>query len=447
MIFPPQGLAQKHQALNIYSPCPPKWGPAIKHHLNSRRLEYYLTILKDVVSQIKPDKLSPYSQVKPRNKVPILREGFGVFSYLCTHFMSALKFYPLKVKDVRPETADCVSVSLEVPGELSEVFRFAPGQYLTFRRHFNNDEIRRSYSICTSPKDGELRVAIKKVDEGKFSTYAHGTLKAGEILEVMPPMGNFIIKNTEKKSKEYLAFAAGSGITPIMSILKSVLEDEPDSNFTLIYGNRSKNSIIFRETIEALKNKYMLRFRVYHVLSREYMEIPLFSGRIDAEKCAEFCKTLIDVNSIDEAFICGPEEMILSVRQKLIELGMPSGNVHIELFTSPGQPKSNHEKWVTKHKVKGPKSKVSITLDGVTFDMEVGFNDESILDAALKNGADLPYACKGGVCCTCRAKVIEGEVEMEVNYALEHDEVAKGYILTCQSHPRTERVVIDFDAR
>jgi ring-1,2-phenylacetyl-CoA epoxidase subunit PaaE len=362
--------------------------------------------------------------------------------------MSALKFYPLKVKDVRPETADCVSVSLEVPGELAEKFRFAPGQYLTFRRHFDDAEVRRSYSICASPKDGELRVAIKKVEEGKFSTYAHGELKEGDVLDVMPPLGNFTIKNKEAKHKEYLAFAAGSGITPIMSIMKSVLEDEPNSSFTLIYGNRSKNSIIFREAIEALKNKYMLRLRIYHILSREYMEIPLFSGRIDAAKCEAFCKNLVDLSSIDEAFICGPEEMILSVRQKLIDLGMPSSRVHIELFSSPDQPKASHQKWVSSHKAdEGPKSKVSITLDGVTFNMEVGFNDESILDAALKNGADLPYACKGGVCCTCRAKVIEGEVEMEVNYALEHDEVEKGFVLTCQSHPRTEKVVIDFDAR
>lgn len=362
-------------------------------------------------------------------------------------FMSALKFYSLKVKDVRPETADCVSVALDVPAELADLFRFAPGQYITFRRHFTDAEIRRSYSICASPREGELRVAIKKVEEGKFSTYAHSTLKAGDVLDVMPPLGNFTIKGTEKKHKEYLAFAAGSGITPIMSIMKHVLEDEPGANFTLVYGNKGKSSIIFREEIEALKNKYMLRLRIYHVLSREYMDVPLFSGRIDAQKCGEFCKKLIDINSIDEAFVCGPEQMILSVREKLVELGMPAASVHMELFTSPDQPKASHEKWVKDHTDSGPKSKVSITLDGMTFDMEVGFNEESILDAALRHGADLPYACKGGVCCTCRAKVTEGEVEMEVNYALDHHEVAQGYILTCQSHPRTERVAIDFDAR
>jgi len=294
--------------------------------------------------------------------------------------MSALKFYSLKVKDVRPETADCVSVSLEIPAELENVFHFAPGQYLTFRRHFNDAEIRRSYSICSSPKDGELRVAIKKVEEGKFSTYAHGELKIGDVLDVMPPLGNFVSKKTEAKHKEYLAFAAGSGITPIMSIMKSVLEDEPNSNFTLVYGNRGKNSIIFREAIEALKNKYMLRLRVYHVLSREYVDIPLFSGRINAEKCAEFCKTLIDVHHTDEAFICGPEDMILSVRQQLIDLGMPSAKVHIELFTSPDQPKASHEKWASSHKDEtGPTSKVIITLDGTTFEMDLGFNGDSIL--------------------------------------------------------------------
>ena len=362
--------------------------------------------------------------------------------------MSVLKFYPLQVKDVRPETADCVSVSLEVPAELAETFRFAPGQYLTFRRHFGDAEVRRSYSICSSPSDGELRVAIKKVEEGKFSTYAHSELKAGEVLEVMPPMGKFTPHPNDKQHKEYIAFAAGSGITPIMSIMKTVLEEEPNSSFTLIYGNRGKHSIIFREAIEALKNKYMLRLRIYHVLSREYMDIPLFSGRIDAAKCAEFCKTLIDVKTVDEAFICGPEEMILSVRQQLTDLGMHAADVHIELFTSPDQPKAEHEKWVSAHKSEGgPMCKVSITLDGNTFDLELGFNGESILDAALRSGADLPYACKGGVCCTCRALVTEGEVEMEVNYALDQHEVDKGYVLTCQAHPRTERVVVDFDAR
>ncbi|MBS1689431.1 MAG: phenylacetate-CoA oxygenase/reductase subunit PaaK [Bacteroidetes bacterium] len=362
--------------------------------------------------------------------------------------MSAPKFYPLKVKEVRPETADCVSVALEVPEELVETFKFAPGQYLTFRKHVKDAEVRRSYSICASPNDKELRVAIKKVDEGKFSTFANEALKPGDMLDVMPPLGKFTPKiNTAHK--EYLAFAAGSGITPIISIMKAVLENEPDSSFTLVYGNRSRNTIIFRETIEALKNKYMQRVRVFHVLSREHMDVDLFNGRITAKKCKEFCDTLINVSDMDEAFICGPEEMILSVREQLVALGMPAANVHIELFTSPDQPKASHQKWASAHAEDNGefKSKVSITLDGTTFEMELAYNGDSILDAALKQGADLPYACKGGVCCTCRALVVSGEVDMEVNYALDHDEVEKGFVLTCQSHPKTERVVIDFDAR
>lgn len=362
--------------------------------------------------------------------------------------MSALKFHSLKVTNVRPETADCISVSLHVPEEQADLFRFVPGQYLTFRTTLDGAELRRSYSICSSPKDGELRVAIKKVEQGKFSTYAHGALKAGDVLEVMPPMGKFTPRPSEGKAKAYLAFAAGSGITPIMSIMKTVLEDEPNSTFTLVYGNRSKNSIIFREAIEALKNKYMQRMRLYYVLSREYMDIPLFSGRINAAKAREFCSSLIDLGAIDEAFLCGPEDMILSLKSELADMGMPAEKIHLELFTSPDQPKAAHEKWTKEHTAdKGPMSKVSITLDGTTTVMDVPFNDETILDAALRNGLDLPYACKGGVCCTCRAKVMEGEVEMEVNYSLEHYEVEQGFVLTCQSHPRTETVLIDFDQR
>lgn len=360
----------------------------------------------------------------------------------------SVKFHSLKVKDVKPETADCVSVALEVPEELAKDFTFVPGQYLTFRRGDGEAEIRRSYSICAGPNDCELRVAIKKVEQGKFSTYANTELKRGDVLEVMPPMGNFILKKKEVKHKHYLAIVAGSGITPVMSIMKQVLEGDNESSFTLVYGNKSRGTIIFREAIEALKNKYMQRLRVYHVLSREMMDVPLFNGRITAEKCREFCDKLIDINTVDEAFICGPEEMILSVRQQLVDLGMDSGKVHMELFTSPDQPKATHDKWVKEHTADAGKvSKVSITLDGTTFEMDLPYNGDTILDAALKMGADLPFACKGGVCCTCRAKITEGQVEMEVNYALEPDEVEKGFVLTCQSHPRTDRVVVDFDQR
>ena len=362
--------------------------------------------------------------------------------------MSAPRFYELKVKDVRPETADCVSVALEVPEELQEVFRYQPGQYLTFRKHIDGAEMRRSYSICTSPKEGELRVAIKQVEGGKFSGFANTDLHAGDLLDVMTPMGKFSPRESEQTGKQYLAFVAGSGITPIMSIMRHVLESDADSQFTLVYGNRNRNTIIFREAIEALKNRFMERLRVYHVLSRELMDVPLFNGRIDAGKAADFCRSLIDISKVDEAFLCGPEDMILSVRQQLIDAGMPTANVHLELFSSPDQPQRKHEQWKEEHAAEtGPMSKVSIRLDGITFDLDLAYNGDNILDAALQHGADLPYACKGGVCSTCRAKIVEGAVHMEVNYALEPDEVAKGFVLTCQSHPTTERVVVDFDAR
>lgn len=362
--------------------------------------------------------------------------------------MATPRFYELTVKDVRPETADCVSVALDIPAHLADLFTFRPGQYLTFRRHIMDTEVRRSYSICSVPSEGELRVAIKAVTEGKFSNYANRELQKGEVLEVMPPMGNFAVKNTEAKAKNFLAFVAGSGITPVMSIMRHVLESDEDATFTLVYGNRNRNTIIFREAIEGLKNRFMDRLRVYHVLSRELMDVPLFNGRIDGQKCSDFSETLIDLKKVDEVFLCGPEEMILSVREQLIGVGMPTAHIHLELFTSPDAPTKKHEEWKETHAtISGPVSKVSIRLDGVTFELDLPFNGDNILDAALAHGADLPYACKGGVCSTCRAKVIEGAVQMEVNYALEPDEVAKGFVLTCQSHPTTERVVVDFDAR
>ena len=351
----------------------------------------------------------------------------------------------MKVADIRPETNDCVSVALELPDELRSSFNFTPGQYLTFRVNLAGSEVRRSYSICAAPHEGEWRVAIKSVPGGKFSNLANTLLKVGDILEVMPPMGNFSPKT---QGKNYLAFVAGSGITPVMSIMKSILSGDSESQFTLIYGNKNRGSIIFREAIEGLKNEHLERLRVYHVLSRELMDVPLFNGRIDAEKCEQFCNTLVDIDSMDEIFLCGPEEMILSLREKLLSMNIPASKIHMELFSSPDQPKVQHQQWKQAHAAdSGTVSKVSVRLDGVTFEMDLAYNGESILDAALAKGADLPYACKGGVCSTCRAKILEGEVEMEVNYALEPEELKNGYVLTCQSHPKTDRVVVDFDAR
>lgn len=361
--------------------------------------------------------------------------------------MSSLKFYPLRVQDVRPETADCVSVALNIPQELQALFQFAPGQYLTFKTKQGDEEIRRSYSICAAPGDCELRVAVKKVEGGRFSSWINEQIKVGDVLEVMPPMGKFSPRESDKKNKNYLAIAAGSGITPVMSIMKTVLEENPDSRFTLVYGNRNRHSIIFREAIEALKNKYMSRLSVYHILSREKMDVDLFYGRINAEKFREISASLIDLKTVDEVFLCGPEEMILSLREELISAGMETNQIHLELFSSPDQPKASHEKWIKEQGAMTGEAEVSVTLDGSTFSYRLPYNGDSILDSSLREGADLPYACKGGVCATCRAKLIEGQVEMEVNYALEADEIEKGFILTCQSHPRTPVVKVDFDAR
>lgn len=351
-------------------------------------------------------------------------------------------FHPLKIREVRPETEDCVSIAFEVPAALQPEYQFLPGQYLTLKQEINGEEVRRSYSICSTPAEG-LRVAVKKVPEGRFSTYANEALKAGDELEVMPPMGRFTADPDAAQAKQYVAFAAGSGITPIMSIMKSVLQQEPQSTFTLFYGNRIVDSIIFREEIEGLKNEHMGRLRIYHVLSREKLGSPLLSGRITADKCATICDKLIDPAEVDDFYLCGPLPMIEGIRETLEARGISRKKIHFELFNTGNGPAPKAKPKADEPKVEAI---VAITLDGTTVEFPLSSDAESLLDGALKAGADLPFACKGGVCSTCRAKLTEGEVEMDVNYALEPDEVAAGYILTCQSHPKTERVAVDFDS-
>ncbi|HEY8388259.1 MAG TPA: 1,2-phenylacetyl-CoA epoxidase subunit PaaE [Parasegetibacter sp.] len=357
----------------------------------------------------------------------------------------ATHFYQLKVKDIRRETADCVSIAFDIPEEAKPMFQFTQGQNITVRANINGEELRRSYSICTCPNDDELRVAVKRVEEGKFSSYVNEYLNIGDVLDVMPPTGKFYIPLNPANKKHYVAFAAGSGITPIISIIKTTLQTEPESSFTLVYGNRNRASIIFREELEALKNKYINRFRIYHILSREVTDAPINHGRINADKCEELFNRILDIEQVDDYFLCGPEEMIFSVKDFLTEKGVKPGAIHFELFTTPGSAKNSLSKAFTRQSSENKTSNVTIKLDGTTFQFDLPYNSTSILDAALKQGADLPYACKGGVCCTCRAKLLEGEVEMDVNYALEEDEVKAGFILTCQSHPRTEKIVVDFD--
>ena len=357
-----------------------------------------------------------------------------------------IHFHSLKVKRVEKETEDCVSIEFEVPDALQETFRFRQGQNLTIRKTLNGEELRRNYSICTSPLDNVLKVAVKKVAGGTFSTYANESLKAGDLLEVLPPTGNFYTKLDAAQKKNYVAFAAGSGITPMLSIIKTTLLTEPQSSFTLVYGNRTRNSIIFKEDLEALKDRFLNRFRVYHILSRERTDAPLNDGRIDVPKLDLLFQKIIDINSSDEFFLCGPEEMIFCIRGYLQSSGVAMEKIHFELFTVPGQKQSTVETAVVEDDA-GPKAKVSVKLDGILFDFELGYGSQSILDAALQQGADLPYACKGGVCTTCKARLTEGQVKMDVNWGLEPDEVAAGYILTCQSHPVTEKITVDFDAK
>jgi ring-1,2-phenylacetyl-CoA epoxidase subunit PaaE len=355
------------------------------------------------------------------------------------------KFHALKVKDVRRETEDTVSVSFLVPAELKEEYSFKQGQYLTFKLDVDGEEIRRNYSICTSPFENDLRVAVKKVDGGLFSTYANEKLSAGDTLEVMTPLGRFFTPLDSSNAKNYVGFAAGSGITPMMAHMKTILAVEPKSEFTLFYGNRNTASIIFREEIEDLKNEYMDRLRVFHILSREASEFPFLQGHIDHEKCQTFFKYFVEPESIDEVFMCGPAPMVDAVKTAMTEAGVDSKKLHFELFASPQQLAERLGIVKETPKRHGFQANVKIIMDGLSTEFIMDSEDSNILDAALKNGADLPFACKGGVCATCRAKLDEGEVEMEVNYSLEHDELERGFILTCQSHPKTESVVVNFD--
>jgi ring-1,2-phenylacetyl-CoA epoxidase subunit PaaE len=356
-----------------------------------------------------------------------------------------LHFHLLQVKKVEKETEDCVVIGFRIPEELKETFSFKQGQNITVRKEMNGQEVRRNYSICSSPLESELKVAVKKTGGGLFSTYANEELKAGDYLEVMPPSGNFYTELNPSQQKNYVAFAAGSGITPILSIVKTTLQIEPISSFTLVYGNRNKNSIIFKEELEALKDKYIDRFRIYHVLSREITDAAINSGRLDREKCELFFSKLIDINKVDEFFICGPEQMIFCIKNLLEEKGVNKQRIHFELFTVPGEKGAIIDNKPSQE-AKG-KAQVSVKLDGITFNFELEKEGESILDAALATGADLPYACKGGVCTTCKARLKEGQVEMDRNWGLDEEELSKGFILTCQSHPTTSKVFVDYDAR
>ena len=359
-----------------------------------------------------------------------------------------MKFHPLVISNIRRETDSAVCVSFDVPAELKDTFTFIQGQYLTLQTEIEQEQVRRSYSICSGVDDGLLQVGIKEVEGGLFSTYANKELKVGDTIEVATPQGNFFTELDATQQKNYMCICAGSGITPILSIIKSVLSREPNSHVTLLFGNRNSNTVMFKEDLGFLKNCYLQRFQWLNILSAEEQDAEVLFGRLDNKKGGELqAKKLIDIPSNDEFFLCGPESMISAVSRGLRGGGIEEANIHYELFFSSAE---DAETVVQKHhqraeKYAGEISVVSVKVAGRTVMFDLTKDGENILDAAMNNGADLPFSCKGGVCATCKAKVVEGEVEMDINHSLSPQEVEDGMVLTCQAHPTSDKLVIDFD--
>ncbi|MFD2552551.1 1,2-phenylacetyl-CoA epoxidase subunit PaaE [Bizionia sediminis] len=353
-------------------------------------------------------------------------------------------FYNVAVADIYKETTDTVVISLDVPENLKETFQFKQGQHVTLRTQINGADIRRNYSLCTSPMDNQWRIAVKAIPGGVFSNYAFNTLKKGDVLGVMPPHGEFYVDCQPEVAKNYIAFAAGSGITPMLSIIKTHLQSEPNSTFKLFYLNKTVKSIIFKEEIEHLKNVFLGRFQVFYFLTKEQRDIPFLNGRFDKEKLAVLTNRFVNVADTHHAFICGPQEMIFLIRDELQAAGMPKEAIHYELFYSGSTAeKSKHIAQALEEKVNG--TQVTIIDGGKEFHFVMADHFDNILDGALDAGADLPYACKGGVCSTCKCQVKEGAVKMKINYALDDKEVAQNYVLSCQAVPTTNKLVVDFD--
>ncbi len=355
---------------------------------------------------------------------------------------AAPRFHRLAVNDLRRETADAVSMTFAIPSELADDYAFAPGQYLTLRTTMDGEEVRRSYSICSGPDDGELRIAVKKVDGGAFSSWAADELKSGDELDVMTPTGRFGVAPAPEEARIYVGFAAGSGITPILSIVKGVLAREPNSRFFLFYGNRATEGVMFREALEELKDRFLQRFSLFHVISGEEQDIPILHGRLDGEKVRVLLRSLVPAATVDHVFICGPTGMSEDIEATCRDIGIAEDRIHVERFVSGlgGKPRP---KAVIAPSAP-PKAFASLIIDGKRRDVPVA-EGEAILDAALRAGMDLPFACKGGMCSTCRAKLVEGEAEMDVNYSLEPWELKAGFVLTCQAKPVSDKVVVDYD--
>ncbi|MGN9713703.1 1,2-phenylacetyl-CoA epoxidase subunit PaaE [Acinetobacter variabilis] len=349
------------------------------------------------------------------------------------------QFIPLTIKSIQPQTEQAICIAFELSPEHAESFQYQPGQHLTIRHLTEQEELRRCYSIC-SDSDEDMSIAIKKINQGQFSTWANQNLKVGDVLEVMPPQGVFFQKAAKVGGKHYLGFAAGSGITPILSIVKSVLNRQQDATFTLVYGNRSWKQTMFSEQIMDLKDRFKERLQLINIFSRELNDSEIFNGRIDAEKLQQLFQAGLIPAETDHCFACGPEEMMNAVETVLPTVGIERNKIHTERFNTGTAPKASAQQIESR-----TEEKVNIVLDGRELIIEVSKQDDSILDAALRAGADLPYACKGGVCATCKCKVLQGEVEMAINYSLEEEEIQKGYVLSCQARPTTQNVRLSFD--
>ncbi|GGK56929.1 1,2-phenylacetyl-CoA epoxidase subunit PaaE [Amphritea balenae] len=365
--------------------------------------------------------------------------------------MSDTNFYTLKIADVQPETDTAICVSFAVPAELADKFKFIQGQFLTLRAMIDGEDVRRSYSICSGANDGHMRVGIKRVMNGKFSNFANETFKPGMDIEVMPPQGSFYTEVKPDQSKNYMCIAAGSGITPMISILKTVLSTEPESKVTLIYGNRRSNSVMFKDELNFVKNRYMNRFKWINVMDYEDQGADLLNGRIDNAKGYALQKAgLINIKEVDEAFICGPESMMSEVSRGFRLEGLTDDQIHYELFANSSEDsKEMLEKAAARKEQFGEEkmSKVTVKADGRAVMFDLAAVGENILDAGMNNGLDLPYSCKAGVCSTCKCKLVEGEVDMDISHGLEKHEIEAGYILSCQAHPISDTVVVDFDER
>ncbi|MDD3325904.1 MAG: 2Fe-2S iron-sulfur cluster-binding protein [Zoogloea sp.] len=365
--------------------------------------------------------------------------------------MSALRFHDLTVKRVSPEAAGAVAITLAIPDEAKDSFAFEPGQFLTLRATVNGQDVRRSYSI-SSPRSrlaarGELEIGIRPVENGLFSNWAARSIKAGDTIQVMPPDGRFVVK--KKRAIHRVGFAAGSGITPILSIAASTLEEQPESKFTLVYGNRRMSSVMFNEALQDLKDRYRDRLTLIHVLSRQAQEVDLLQGRIDGDKVREIIKALLPVASMDEVFICGPDAMISATEDALVQAGVPADRIRTERFTVGLPPGANPVGAGASAAAAAQAEKdiaLTVVLDGKEHELAIG-PDEHVLDAALNAGLDLPFSCKAGVCCTCRAKVLDGTVVMDKNFTLEAPEVAQGFVLSCQARATSKRLLVSFDER